>query len=659
MKFNQLISELKRRNVYQVAVAYVVTAWIILQVASIILPTLEAPNWVMKTVLLLLLVGLPAVLVFSWVYEITPEGLKRTENVEQASSITPKTRKRLNWLIIGALSLAITVLILDRFRIKRGIQAASQSIANINISPIPKSIREKKVAVMVFDNQTNDEDLESFGAMISDWLTEGLMEVSEGKVIGFNNIEQNMKLAGLTNSPTPAFAKATKAEVVVQGRYYLQEDDLIVYMNIVDAYTGEIIYAFDPFIKERSNLSALLDDMTQRLLGYWALSNKTRFKKKAPKYNAYKIYQHVTTNLWNTERPKSIDELNKAYKLDTTFYEALFRIAVQYRNMNEIAKSDSVLNLIKQHNPILTKTESLRLQSTEHLNRGEFLKAAQVYEKMFEIDSTNRDAYHNIGLINLRENYPNKLIRFYESYDPANFNEEGKRNRMTDYLTLAYFRSGHYQKVCRLANSHYRPGISDNIIGAQIRALVRLDSLDRIDHYLNFYKKQEDPNTIKRLYRDLCEALFVTGKHELKRHYAQEMIEIVEGESNPNPELLARAYFFRENYDKAIEILENDFTNTPDAFESRDWYWGNIGSLALLNGDTTKAKKMLNNIQEEEGFYYQKAKLFIQFGEFDKAVATLKKSPSIFLDRYNYLHDPLFLPIKGYPPYEELFEPND
>src|SRR5690348_4955118 len=88
-------SELKRRNVYKVAAAYAVVAWLLIQAASILLPTFEAPAWVMKVLVAIIVLGFPVALAFSWAFEITPEGIKREEDVAPDSSITHHTGRKI------------------------------------------------------------------------------------------------------------------------------------------------------------------------------------------------------------------------------------------------------------------------------------------------------------------------------------------------------------------------------------------------------------------------------------------------------------------------------------------------------------------------------------------------------------------------------------
>jgi hypothetical protein len=106
--------ELKRRNVVKVAVLYGVASWLILQVADVLFPRLGAPEGAFGLVLGLLILGFFPAIIISWVYEMTPEGLKREEDVDRSQSITPETGRKINFLIITLLVLAIAAIVIDR-----------------------------------------------------------------------------------------------------------------------------------------------------------------------------------------------------------------------------------------------------------------------------------------------------------------------------------------------------------------------------------------------------------------------------------------------------------------------------------------------------------------------------------------------------------------
>jgi hypothetical protein len=106
--------ELKRRNVAKVALLYVVASWLLLQVTDVLSSLLQVPDWAGPFVVMLLILGFVPALIFSWVYEMTPEGLKREKDVDRSQSITPHTGRKINILIVALLVLAIATVLIDR-----------------------------------------------------------------------------------------------------------------------------------------------------------------------------------------------------------------------------------------------------------------------------------------------------------------------------------------------------------------------------------------------------------------------------------------------------------------------------------------------------------------------------------------------------------------
>lgn len=110
-----LITELKRRNVFRVAIAYTVIAWVLAQVADLAFDNFGTPEWVPKSVLFVLLLGFPLAIFFAWAFEMTPEGVKLEKDVDRSQSITPQTGRKLDFLIIAVLVIAVGLLLADKF----------------------------------------------------------------------------------------------------------------------------------------------------------------------------------------------------------------------------------------------------------------------------------------------------------------------------------------------------------------------------------------------------------------------------------------------------------------------------------------------------------------------------------------------------------------
>src|SRR5207247_1618410 len=160
MNLLNFFAELKRRNVYKVAVAYAVVAWLLIQAASILFPTFEAPPWVMKVFVAVLLLGFPIALVFSWAFEITPEGIKREEDVPPNESITHHTGRKIVSITIVVAVIATGLFVYQLVRSKNTVtpRSASEQLRRDGQSEAATaSISQKSVAVLAFANLSDDK----------------------------------------------------------------------------------------------------------------------------------------------------------------------------------------------------------------------------------------------------------------------------------------------------------------------------------------------------------------------------------------------------------------------------------------------------------------------------------------------------------------------
>ena len=166
-----LFSEMKRRNVIRVAIAYAIVAWLIAQVAELALDSFAAPDWVIKTILLLLIIGFPLALLFAWAFELTPDGLRREKDVDRSDSITRRTGRKLDYVII-----AVLVLVLGYFAVERFAPGSSED-ADMAQTKIDKSI-----AVLPFVNMSSDPEQEYFSDGIAEELLNLLSKIPDLQV---------------------------------------------------------------------------------------------------------------------------------------------------------------------------------------------------------------------------------------------------------------------------------------------------------------------------------------------------------------------------------------------------------------------------------------------------------------------------------------------
>jgi TolB-like protein/Tfp pilus assembly protein PilF len=170
MKRNNFFAELKRRNVIRFAGLYLVGAWLIVQVASTVLPMFGAPEWLPRSIVILLVIGFIPALVFSWAFEMTPQGLKRDEEVPPEQSIAPQTGRRMNRLIIAVLVLALAYFAFDKFAL-----TPRRTAALPNEYKTPSN--SNSVAVLAYDNLSDDKGSEYFSDGISEELLTVLQKI--------------------------------------------------------------------------------------------------------------------------------------------------------------------------------------------------------------------------------------------------------------------------------------------------------------------------------------------------------------------------------------------------------------------------------------------------------------------------------------------------
>ena len=168
---SQLLEELKRRNVVRVAIAYLIAGWLVLQIADLVLENIAAPEWIMQVFLLIFGLGLPLVLIFSWAYELTPEGLKREREVDRSQSITSNTGRKLNQVTIGLL-IAVLVIV--------GLERTLSPDSSPATEVVTSDLADNSIAVLAFEDLSPEGDQAYFAEGLSEELLNVLAQVDDG-----------------------------------------------------------------------------------------------------------------------------------------------------------------------------------------------------------------------------------------------------------------------------------------------------------------------------------------------------------------------------------------------------------------------------------------------------------------------------------------------
>ena len=229
MKTGNFFTELKRRNVYKVAVAYAVASWLLIQIATQVFPFFEIPNWAVRLVVLILIAGFPVALVFSWAFEITPEGIKRETEIEAGRSITHHTGRKIIWITVVLALAAAGLLAFQFFGPKFGGAAKSEASA----------IPEKSIAVLPFDNLSEDKSNAYFTEGVQDEILTRLAKVADLKVIARTST-QRFKSAP---ENLPDIARQLGVANILEGNVQKVGDQVRVNVQLINALTNAHLWA--------------------------------------------------------------------------------------------------------------------------------------------------------------------------------------------------------------------------------------------------------------------------------------------------------------------------------------------------------------------------------------------------------------------------------
>ena len=331
MKF---FEELKRRNVIKATMAYIVVAWVLVQVLTIILPEFEAPGWVLKTLMILMAIGLPIWMIFSWVYEVTPEGLKKTANISSDESITSSTNKRLNVVILVVLIIAIAVNFID-----------TSEPQNTPAVSTYDSTRDNTIAVLPFLDMSPNKDQEFYSDGIAVEILNSLCKFKELKVVGRTSSFSFKS----TNEDIKSIGDKLNVNNILEGSVQKQQDKIMISVRLTNSKDGYTIFS-ESYTESLENIfdlqSAIAMDIAQKIESKFSLGANKLYPRKKIDPLAYETFLKGKLEFVNGPLNMKRDEIFKAKKyfesaveLDSSFAEANAYLALVYFNLADWAIS--------------------------------------------------------------------------------------------------------------------------------------------------------------------------------------------------------------------------------------------------------------------------------------------------------------------------------
>jgi len=385
-------AELKRRNVYKVAVAYAIVGWLLVQIATQVFPFLEIPIWVVRLVIALVAIGFPIALVIAWAFELTPEGIKRTEDVDLAAS-TRQPRKY-TWIFVVIVGAALSV---GLFFIGRYTGRTTASAAGIEL-PV------KSIAVLPFGNLSRDPENEYFADGIQDEIITRLAQVSDLKVISCTSTRRYKGTAQSLRQ----IASELGVTNILEGSIQKANDQVHVNVQLLNALTDSHLWAdtydrklTDIFAVEGEIAKTIADTLQAKLSG----SEKSLIAKTPTANNeAHELYLKGRF-FWNKRTAedlrKSIDYFNQAIAKDPNYGLAYAGLAQSWKLLpafNGGAPQDCFPQAEAAARKALALDDTLSdahaaLASLKGLNGFDYAGAIKEYERAIRLNSNDATAH--------------------------------------------------------------------------------------------------------------------------------------------------------------------------------------------------------------------------------------------------------------------------
>jgi TolB-like protein/Tfp pilus assembly protein PilF len=275
-------AELKRRSVYKVAIAYAIVGWLLLQAASILFPTFEAPPWVMKVFVATVLLGFPIALILAWAFELTPQGIRRTEDVDLTRSRRPRNRTWI-YVVIAAGALSIGLFFLGRY--SGHLRASGE-----NASPRAASMPANSIAVLPFENLSSDKENAFFAQGIQDEIITTLSKISGLKVISRTSTAQYQSRPENLSQ----IARELRVANILEGTVQKAGDRVHINVQLIQAETDAHLWA-QSYDRELIDIFSVEGEVAKRIADALSATlspqEKARVEKKpTDNTDAYVLY---------------------------------------------------------------------------------------------------------------------------------------------------------------------------------------------------------------------------------------------------------------------------------------------------------------------------------------------------------------------------------
>jgi tetratricopeptide (TPR) repeat protein/TolB-like protein len=626
-----LMTELKRRRVFRVAGVYAAVAFVVWQVADIAVPALQLPSWLVTAVVALSILGFPIAFVLAWAFDITPEGVMRTEAApEEAGTVERPTPARrpvtgLRLAVAGAVTIVV-------------VGAAAYLVLREG-----GELETSRVVVDVFTNRTGDPQLDVIGMMAADVLVEALQGAGTLQVVPLNAaVDAARNLEGETRSSRPQRASALAAEfqarVIVSGSYYLESDSLRFVAEVTDARRRQLLHTTPALAAPRGTPSLALmrmRDEVLRFLSMWGgeahLGHELIAANLAsqPNLAAYREWAVGDELFTRGEFREAQPYFARAVALDSTFTRALGRAILSHTNVGEYEAAEPYVQRLLGLRERMTPYERVAADWVIAVHARDWQRQYLTSRQLASMVPVPVWLYV-AGMNATRVNRPAEAVAVLARVDPAG----GYASRWRPFWSVygnAHHQLGDYRRelrVIRRGRVHH-PDFPA-YIQQELIALAGLGRTDDVLARLDELLGTADPTRAMQVVAHELEAHDHAAAARLVAERAVSRAESRQAGTADLQEERARAGLLAllGRNEEARSVLESAVARWPENLDAQ----GELGALAARLGDRARAEQAFHwldsaDVRQAPGRQrYLQASIAAELGENARAVSLLREA---------------------------------
>ena len=569
--------ELKRRNVFGVVTTYSATAYIIIEVTNNLVMPLNLPNWIGQIVVLLLIIGLPVVVILSWIFDLTPTGIRRTESLEELESKEAvkkpvKSKLRLSYVLNAVLIIAVAILAYPKI-------FKHNTLENIRLSG-----QRISVAVMPFQNKTNDTNWDVWQDGIQDILITSLSNSGELKVRQAESISSMIQSGGYTDyaSITPSVArtisKKLDVHVVICGSITLAGPTVRINAQLIDSNSDEVFKAFQ-IDGTADKILPVLDSLALEVKNFLIISNLKKgissddFQLIATTNSpeAYSLFLLGNKAFRNADNFASYKIYLQALAIDSNFIEAALKLSIAYYNEYLFDEAKKWCHMA------YGKRDKMPLQLKIITNRVYAMLFETPYEEikylrqLQELDDLVPSYYYSSGyaysqLFQFARAIP-EYKKSLDIYDKSGI----KPAWVFNYLQLgeAYHKTGQYKKEKKLYKKAEKD-FPDNYILSYQKGLLAIVEEDTVNanKFLGKAKRMAEENswTDANIAAQMALGLSDVGKKDLAEEYYRKALSLEPDKPERMNDLAFLLIDSERNIPEGMELVARALEVRPDNY---------------------------------------------------------------------------------------------